>query len=239
MRALVLSGGGLFGAWQAGAWSVLASRMEPDLIVGASVGSLNGYAIAAGATPERLFGLWRNPSRGSFRDLHQNLRELTQHPLRRPFALVVTDMLRLRPRIYKNGQITWQHLAASCAIPGVLPQMKLDGRWYGDGGLLNALPVWAAVELGATEIVGLHVMKQFPARWFRPFWHGFRWLCGYFPPVPENVRVLTLSPTSELGTLNDAIQWREENIDRWIQQGMQDARSALERNAGVEKPFPF
>jgi len=48
MRALVLSGGGLFGAWQAGAWAACASHWQPDLIVGASVGSLNGYLIASG-----------------------------------------------------------------------------------------------------------------------------------------------------------------------------------------------
>jgi predicted acylesterase/phospholipase RssA len=41
-RALVLSGGGMFGAWQAGAWSVLARHFQPDLVVGASAGSLNG-----------------------------------------------------------------------------------------------------------------------------------------------------------------------------------------------------
>ena len=54
MLALVLSGGGLFGAWQAGAWSVLVDHIRPDLIVGASVGSLNGYVIASGGTPEEL-----------------------------------------------------------------------------------------------------------------------------------------------------------------------------------------
>jgi len=45
--ALVLSGGGMFGAWQAGAWSALAPAFQPDVVVGASAGSLNGYAIAA------------------------------------------------------------------------------------------------------------------------------------------------------------------------------------------------
>jgi NTE family protein len=234
MRALVLSGGGLFGAWQAGAWSVLADRIQPDLIVGASVGSLNGYAIAAGAGTEKLFDLWRDPKHASFGDLHTNLRELTRHPLRRPFAIAVTDLLRLKPRLYRDSEVTWRHLAASCAIPCVLPQMKLDGRWYGDGGLLNALPLWAAAELGATEILGLHVMQVFPSRWVRPFWHAFRWGFGYFPTLPEGVRTSILAPSEELGSMTDAVRWKKANIERWIELGKADARAAA-----TQKSFPF
>src|SRR5262245_30848457 len=141
MLALVLSGGGLFGAWQAGAWSVLAPLMQPDLIVGASVGSLNGYAIACGATPEMLREMWLDPDIARVRNLHENLQKrVGQHPLRTSFALTVTDVFKLKPRIYRNEEITWQHLAASCALPGVLPQVRINGRLYADGGLLNPLP---------------------------------------------------------------------------------------------------
>src|SRR6187549_1474157 len=60
MRALVLSGGGLWGAWQAGAWSVLAEEFKPDLIVGASIGSINGYMLASGVSPAALMERWRD-----------------------------------------------------------------------------------------------------------------------------------------------------------------------------------
>jgi predicted acylesterase/phospholipase RssA len=56
--ALVLSGGGMFGAWQVGAWRALAGRVRPDLVVGASVGSLNGYAIAGGACSDEHGEFW-------------------------------------------------------------------------------------------------------------------------------------------------------------------------------------
>lgn len=79
MKALVLSGGGLFGAWQAGAWSVLAERFEPDLIVGASIGALNGYLIASGATPEELIEVWRDPEFRRLEHLEANVRRLMQH----------------------------------------------------------------------------------------------------------------------------------------------------------------
>jgi predicted acylesterase/phospholipase RssA len=229
MLALVLSGGGLFGAWQAGAWSVLARHMEPDLIVGVSVGSLNGYAIAAGATPTQLYELWKDPHRASFRGFTANLRELTAYPLRRPFAVAVTDLLRMKPKLYRDDQITWRHLAASCAVPLAMRQVKLDGRWCSDGGLCNPLPVWAAVELGATRIVGLHAMPTFPARWMGPAVEGFKQVFGYNPPVPAHVTVETLVPGEPLGGLNDALRRREANIERWLEQGVRDAEAGLKR----------
>src|SRR5579863_3753048 len=117
MLALVLSGGGLFGAWQAGAWSALAERVRPDLIVGASVGSLNGYLIAGGASPDDLRDLWLDPGFGKFRDLQPNIRSMmTRFPLRTSFAITVTDLLRLKPKIFRDAEITWRHLAASCAL---------------------------------------------------------------------------------------------------------------------------
>jgi len=54
MNCLVLSGGGMYGAYQAGAWKALADVFRPDLIVGTSIGALNGWAIAGGCEPDEL-----------------------------------------------------------------------------------------------------------------------------------------------------------------------------------------
>jgi NTE family protein len=52
MIAFVLSGGGVRGALQAGALRALIERgIRPDLIVGTSVGALNGVTLAADPTP--------------------------------------------------------------------------------------------------------------------------------------------------------------------------------------------
>src|SRR5579884_4471337 len=56
--ALVLSAGGMFGAYQAGAWEVLSDVLKPDLIVGASIGAINGWAIAGGCPPAELVERW-------------------------------------------------------------------------------------------------------------------------------------------------------------------------------------
>ena len=52
--ALVLSAGGMFGAWEVGVWTVLREHVHFDMIVGASAGAWIGWMIACGATPDEL-----------------------------------------------------------------------------------------------------------------------------------------------------------------------------------------
>src|SRR5579872_5523834 len=70
--ALVLSAGGMFGAYQAGAWRAIAEKLQPDIVVGASVGALNGWSIAGGCPPEELIEHWRDPSAGAALQLFPN-----------------------------------------------------------------------------------------------------------------------------------------------------------------------
>ncbi len=62
--ARVLSAGGMFGAYQAGAYRAIAAHTDIDMVVGASVGALNGWPIASGCTPEHLIARWLDPSAG-------------------------------------------------------------------------------------------------------------------------------------------------------------------------------
>jgi len=215
----------MFGAWQAGAWTALAPRFSPDLIVGASVGSLNGYAIASGADPHALSLLWRRDSRlgrlcADLRDLVRRFRP------RMDFAVVATELLRLKARIFRNQEVDWRHLAASCAIPLVVAPVRIDGRLYADGGLLNPLPVWAALELGATEIVALHALPKIPCRWLEPPARLFRRFFGVNPPLPSGVSCSTVFPSAPLGSLRDALVWKRPNVERWLEQGFADAARA-------------
>ena len=224
----------MFGAWQAGAWSVLADEFQPDLIVGASVGSLNGYAIACGVTPAMLRELWLRKDFASLHRLEANLRILTRdHRPQVDYAVVLTDLLRLKPRVYRGKDVTWRHLAASCAVPLVFRPVRIDGRRYLDGGLLNPLPVYAAIDLGATEILALHALPVIPSRWLQPFTVAFRAVFGLNPPLPPGVSLRLLEPIRPLGSLRDALQWKRANSERWLDQGAQDARSSM------QKPFPI
>jgi predicted acylesterase/phospholipase RssA len=228
MLALVLSGGGLFGAWQAGAWSVLADHLRPDLIVGASVGSLNGYVIASGGTCEELRSMWLNPAFCRFEDLPSNIRRMMAHYTpRMPFAITATELPRMKPRIFRDSEITWRHLAASCALPFALPQVRIGTHWYSDGGLLGALPLWAAAELGAKRIVGLQALPQPPSWWLGQAARAFRAVAGHNPPVPPGIEVREIYPRRRLGSARDTIQWKRSNIERWLDQGAEDAAATL------------
>ena len=218
----------MFGAWQAGAWRALAPRFKPDLVVGASVGSLNGYAIASGWSSDELCDWWRQPGVASFEHLPNTARQLiAARPLELEYAVVLTDMLRLKPRIITGPLIHAEHLLASCAVPGAARPWRIDGRWYLDGGLLNPLPVWAAVELGATRIIALNVLPEFPSPLLRPFAKAFRFCFGHNPRVPPGIELTTLIPRRTLGSLHEAISWDPANAARWIEQGATDAATAI------------
>jgi predicted acylesterase/phospholipase RssA len=144
---------------------------------------------------------------------------MERYPPRVEYALTLTDLARMKPRIVRAPEVTWQHLAASCAIPGLLPQQRIEGRWYSDGGLLNPLPVWAAVELGATRIVAIHALPEIPSAVLKPLVKGFRLLFGHHPPLPAGVELIIIKPEGPLGSVRDALVWKRENIDRWLGEG--------------------
>src|SRR5262245_33606232 len=127
--ALVLSAGGMFAAWEVGVWKALAPHFQPDLIVGASAGALNGWAIAGGATAAELAQDWLNPRTGRVMRsdaLRRQARDLFERfEPRTPFALTVVELPHFRPRVIRGEEIKWEHLAATCSIPLVFPPVRI------------------------------------------------------------------------------------------------------------------
>ncbi len=230
MNALVLSAGGLWAAWEVGAWSVLRERFRPDLIVGASAGGWNGWAIAGGCTPEELARLWLDPSTGEVmrfglhatgflqgEPLHAKARELFERfSPRVPFALTTVELPWLKSHIVRDRDITWQHLAACCAVPLAFPPVEIGGRLYVDGGVRAALPLWAAEELGARRALALNVLNTPGFRLLHHVMRGRR--------AGNSLEVVRIEPSRRLGRLRDAVRWNAANIERWIAQGEQDAK---------------
>ena len=234
----------MYGAYQAGAWEILAGAFRPDLVVGASIGAVNGWAIAGGCLTGYLVDRWLNLEEaaryrwqaprqvfGGILDsepLHRVIREL--HEAFQPktgFAMIATDLLKLRPRIFTAGEITWRHLAASVAIVGIFEQVRIEGKIYSDGGLLSALPIWAAAELGAERIVALNVLPEAPGLVAKTFVRAMRVMSPFKPSVPPALDVITVAPEQLLGSPTEAIYWKRDNAERWIEQGRVDAVSAL------------
>ena len=184
--AFVLGGGGLLGAHEVGMLrALLEAGIVPDLVVGTSVGALNGVVVAEDPTQaavDRLADLWLDLDStdlfgGSVlgrlstlartrTSLHtdQPLRDaLTAHLAARtfeellvPFQCVAADVERAAEHWFSTGPLV-DAVLASCAVPGLLPPVRLDGRTYLDGGLVHSIPVGRAVALGARTLYVLHV----------------------------------------------------------------------------------
>ena len=46
---------------------------------------------------------------------------------------------------------TWQKLRASCALPLLFPEIKIDGKYYLDGGIADSIPFKKAMEMGCDK----------------------------------------------------------------------------------------
>ena len=253
--ALVLSAGGMFGAYQAGAWRELSGGFRPDMVIGTSVGALNAWAIAGGCPPDELIRQWSSPDSGAFLQLRLPLfpwrgffddESLSRHIQglysafrpRIPCGVVMTDMLRLRQRLVQSADIRWEHLAATCAIPVGLPPVRVDGRLYVDGGLLNTLSLWAAREMGAGRAIVVNALPCMPSRALRA---GVRALRSISPKVPDPgiLDVVTIAPSAPLGSLRESVRWDRDAVLRWIERGAEDTRRAMaERQSGRDPAQP-
>jgi NTE family protein len=240
MTALVLSAGGMYGAYQAGAWKALADVFRPDLVVGASIGAVTGWAIAGGCDPDELIDRWlhlecaghyrwkfpRTPLHGIFdtAPLQRAIRDLYEaYQPRTHFAMVVTDLMKLRPRVFHGNEASWEHLVATTAIVGLFDQVRLGGRIYSDGGLLSAVPLWAAAEMGATKALVIDVLPAPPGSIARVFVGAMRLLSPFHPEVPSGIEVLRLAPPALLGRPLEAIYWTRANAEAWIRAGEEQA----------------
>lgn len=74
------------------------------------------------------------------------------------FAAVATDLTSGSEVVLKTGPLR-RAVSASCAIPGILPPVTLDGHELVDGGCIDLIPVGPASELGANLIIGVDVSK--------------------------------------------------------------------------------
>ncbi len=179
--AFVLSGGASLGAVQVGMLRALHEHgVRPDLIVGTSVGALNGAFIAGrrevGAVGH-LAGIWRSlrrtdvfpvgPIQGAlgyygFRNSLVRPDALTrlikQHvALARledavvPLHIVATDVRTGAAVLLSRGE-TMEAILASTAVPAIFPPVHIDGRDLMDGGVSDNTPVSHAVSLGATSV---------------------------------------------------------------------------------------
>ena len=242
--ALVLSGGGMFGAYQAGAWKVLSREFAPDMVVGVSVGALNGWYIASGASADELERHWLDPASADLmayrkprvpwslfdpRPLQIRANFLVDnHQPRVDFGLVLLQLPRLRPKLFHHSEVTGRHLVATCSIPGGFPPVRIGSALYCDGGLLTPTPIWAAAAMGATRVIAVNCSRFIPPSVVGMMMKGACWWNrNSAPPSAGGIEVVMITPKDAFGKMADGAVWRRENIRRWIEMGEADAVAAL------------
>ncbi len=115
-----------------------------------------------------------------------------------PYSTTIVEVPRLRLVRVPHEQITPQHLMAACAIPSGYPPVRIDGRLYVDGGVLDVLPVWAAAEMGATRVIAVNLLPVMPSRPLRAVLQVVRFL-GQKPARTDQLKVVCICPRAPLG----------------------------------------
>ena len=265
--AFVLGGGGILGAHEVGMLRALAeSSIDADVILGTSVGAINGALFAADPTVagvERLSELWADSnfaelSTGSVLRRVATLARTGTHlqsltdvrarlvealpvgrvdELELPFQCVAASIERAAEHWFEEGDLA-DVVLASCAVPGILPPVKIGDEHFIDGGIVNSIPVARAVALGATTIYVLQVGRLekplAPPRW--PWEVGLvafevarrHRFASDLASLPDGIRVHVL-PTggSAAPAYNDLSgQLRVRRIARTVQQQIDSSYEA-------------
>ena len=174
---LALGGGFARGFAHLGVLKVLDQHRIPiSHIAGTSVGSIFGAAYASGAPLARILAVSRTirfrviarwsvsrlglASNHRLGDLIERVFESKQfEDMKIPLGVVATDLATGEPVLFREGPLV-EAIRASCAYPGLFEPIQLGTRCLADGCLVAPVPTQAALQLGASIVVGVSVGTQ-------------------------------------------------------------------------------
>ena len=177
----MFAGGGSFGAIQVGMLhSLTAHGIFADMVVGSSVGALNGAFYASDPTlagVQRLAMIWRGLQRHDVfpinwrtllgflwhRDFlipHDGIRKLVEDHIpyrnlqdaRLPVRIVTTDIISGDSVVLSEGS-TAEAIVASTAIPGAFTPVRYGNYYLADGAISSNTPIQVAVKKGAKRLI--------------------------------------------------------------------------------------
>src|SRR5581483_7223476 len=178
--AFVFTGGGSLGAVQVGMLRVLlASGVQPDFVIGASVGAINASYFASLPNAEGIanlekiwtglrrsdifpftlasaIGLLRHPGNlvdpgGLRRIIETNLPYEKLQETQIPLVIMATNLQGMGVRLSTGSAV--EAILASTAIPGIFPLVEINGEPLMDGAVAANTPMQLAAELGASRII--------------------------------------------------------------------------------------
>src|SRR5207237_5963025 len=179
--AFVCAGGGSFGASQVGLLqSLVAHGVTADMVVGSSVGALNGAFYAGDPTlkgVQQLSDIWRGLNRNDvfpitwrtligflwrrdFLITHDGIRKLIDDHIpyprleqaRLPVHVVTTDIITGDSVVFSDGP-TSEAIVASTAIPGAFSPIRYKNYYLADGAISSNTPIRVAVAKGARRLI--------------------------------------------------------------------------------------
>ena len=169
---LVLSGGGSRGIAHLGVIKALEEMEIPiDMIAGSSSGAIAGALYASGNTPDDILNIIRETkflrlvkpviSKSGLLKMEsaevlyrRYILEDSFEKLNIPLTIATTDLARGTTVYFSKGPLIRPLMASTC-IPVVFDPVRVNGRLYVDGGLLDNFP--AEVLVGKCDkIIGVH-----------------------------------------------------------------------------------
>jgi NTE family protein len=172
--ALVLGGGAARGIAHIGALKVFKRhKLNFDIVVGTSIGSLIGAVYALGLSLKKIEDValnttWKDLSdfalsktgflegRNLERIIEGLLDEKGFPDLKKELAIIATDIENGEEVVISSGNLA-RAIRASCSIPGIFIPARIDGRMLVDGGLRSNVPSEQARLMGADFIVAIDV----------------------------------------------------------------------------------
>lgn len=173
---LSLSGGGARGFAHMGALqALLEAGIEPDVLAGASAGSVVGTLYAAGHSPQAMLKFTKDsnflrfisiglPNGGltKLSYLRERLANVIKKDdfgaLQRPMYVAVTNLNAGEFELRHTG-VLFDTVMASCSIPLVFQPVEIDGNLYVDGGLLCNLPV-SPLKDQSDFVIGINLVPR-------------------------------------------------------------------------------
>ena len=245
--AFVLSGGGNQGVSQVGMLRALLERgITPDVVIGTSVGALNGAVVATepvasrvdhlaevwtGLTGDRVFpgGTWRRAWNLVRRDDHiisnDGLQAIiagtliadTFGELAVPLRVVAADLESGSEMVLASGPVR-PALLASAALPGIFPPVRMGDAVLVDGAVVNLVPISHALAGPIDRIFVLDVSDPMGERPLRS-------------PLDVVVRAMAISRDQRFDL---ELKWVPEDVELVVLPPPRDDRDFFDFSDGTQ-----
>ena len=242
MIGLSLSGGGIKGSYEIGAYMAFKKcHIKFDGFVGCSIGSFNAAMLACGRDKE-LLDYWRNvdlaklidmedtklnnfkkiiANKGvSTKGLKEELKSFNiEDDLRKSnkdYGLITVRFKDLKPLyLFKEDIKRGQlndYIMGSCYFPGFKQEKMLDNSYYLDGGFFDNSPVNMLIDKGYDKVYEIDLKA-----------------IGFKQKIKDKNKVITIKPSRPLGAV---FMFDKERINYNIKLGYYDTIKVLKNLDG-------